>query len=113
MWSKFTAAQSQETLSKLFNYYNSKIHFLYAPKLYTSESGICIAVWIMRKRQPNIDRPFKVPAYKIIVILGVIINIGLIITLDKLALMLSGCWLVLGIIVYFAYSKRNSKLNNP
>lgn len=73
---------------------------------------VCIAVWIMRKRQPNIDRPFKVPAYKIIVILGVIINIGLIITLDKLALMLSGCWLVLGIIVYFAYSKRNSKLNN-
>ncbi|MEG1376604.1 MAG: amino acid permease, partial [Myroides sp.] len=74
---------------------------------------VCIAVWIMRKRQPNIDRPFKVPAYKLIVILGVIINIGLIITLDKLALMLSGFWLVLGIIVYFAYSKRNSKLNNP
>ncbi|RRA95114.1 APC family permease [Paenimyroides viscosum] len=74
---------------------------------------VCIAVWIMRKRQPNIERPFKVPAYKLIVILGVLTNIGLIITLDKLALLLSGCWLVLGIIVYFAYSKRNSKLNNP
>ena len=73
---------------------------------------VCIAVWIMRKRQPNIERPFKVPAYKLIVILGVIINIGLIITLDKLALLLSGFWLVLGIIVYFAYSKKNSKLNN-
>ncbi|MEG1238937.1 MAG: amino acid permease C-terminal domain-containing protein, partial [Flavobacterium sp.] len=73
---------------------------------------VCIAVWIMRKRQPNIERPFKVPAYKLIVIFGVIINIGLIITLDKLALLLSGFWLVLGIIVYFAYSKRNSKLNN-
>ena len=74
---------------------------------------VCIAVWIMRKRQPTIERPFKVPAYKLIVILGVIINIGLILTLDKLALLLSGFWLVLGIIVYFAYSKKNSKLNNP
>jgi len=73
---------------------------------------VCIAVWIMRKRQPNIERPFKVPAYKLIVILGVLTNIGLIITLDKLALLLSGFWLVLGLIVYFAYSKRNSKLNN-
>lgn len=73
---------------------------------------VCIAVWIMRKRQPNLERPFKVPAYKLIVILGVVINIGLIITLDKLALVLSGFWLVLGLIVYFAYSKKNSKLNN-
>ncbi len=74
---------------------------------------VCIAVWIMRKKQPNLERPFKVPAYKLIVILGVLTNIGLIITLDKLALLLSGFWLVLGLIVYFAYSKRNSKLNNP
>ena len=66
----------------------------------------------MRKKQPNLERPFKVPAYKLIVILGVLTNIGLIITLDKLALLLSGFWLVLGLIVYFAYSKRNSKLNN-
>jgi len=73
---------------------------------------VCIAVWIMRKKQPNLDRPFKVPAYKLIVILGVLTNIGLIITLDKLALLLSGFWLVLGLIVYFAYSKKHSKLNN-
>jgi len=74
---------------------------------------VCIAVWIMRKKQPNIERPFRVPAYKLIVILGVTINIGLIITLDKLALILSGVWLFLGILVYFGYSKKHSKLNNP
>lgn len=73
---------------------------------------VCIAVWIMRKKQPNIDRPFRVPAYKLIVILGVVINIGLIITLDKLALILSGIWIFLGLIIYFLYSKNHSKLNN-
>ncbi len=73
---------------------------------------VCIAVWIMRKKQPDIDRPFKVPAYKIIVILGVTINVCLIATLDKLALLLSGVWVVFGIIVYFIYGKKHSKLNN-
>ena len=74
---------------------------------------VCIAVWIMRKKQPNIERPFRVPAYKLIVILGVVINIGLIVTLDKLALILSAIWILLGIIIYFLYSRKHSKLNNP
>lgn len=72
---------------------------------------VCIAVWIMRKNQPNIERPFKVPAYKVVVTLGVLINIGLIATLDKLALKLSAIWIVLGLIIYFLYSKKHSKLN--
>jgi basic amino acid/polyamine antiporter, APA family len=73
---------------------------------------VCIAVWIMRKNQPNIERPFKVPAYRIIVILGVIINVSLIATLDKLALLLSGGWIIIGIIVYYFYGRKNSRLNN-
>ena len=72
---------------------------------------VCIAVWIMRKNQPNVERPFKVPAYKVVVSLGVLINIGLIATLDKLALKLSAVWIVLGLIIYFLYSKKHSKLN--
>ena len=72
---------------------------------------VCVAVWIMRKNQPNIERPFKVPAYKVVVSLGVLINIGLIATLDQLALKLSAVWIVLGLIIYFLYSKKHSKLN--
>lgn len=74
---------------------------------------VCIAVWVMRKREPNIDRPFKVPAYKIVVALGVFINIYLIFNLSAHALELSAGWLVLGVFVYIFYGRRNSKLNNP
>jgi APA family basic amino acid/polyamine antiporter len=74
---------------------------------------VCIAVWVMRKKEPNLIRPFKVPAYKIVVALGVFINIYLIFNLSAHALELSAVWLFLGGLVYFLYGKSNSKLNNP
>lgn len=74
---------------------------------------VCIAVWVMRKKEPNLERTFKVPAYKVIVALGVFINIYLIINLSAHALELSAGWLVLGIIVYAFYGRKNSHLNNP
>ncbi len=74
---------------------------------------VCIAVWVMRKKEPTLIRPFKVPAYKLVVALGVIINLYLIYNLSDHAKELSGAWLLLGGVVYFAYGKRNSKLNNP
>lgn len=74
---------------------------------------VCIAVWVMRKKEPNLNRPFKVPAYRLVVALGVIINIYLIFNLSAHALELSAGWLLLGIFVYIFYGKNNSKLNNP
>ncbi|MBP2616212.1 amino acid permease [Chryseobacterium jejuense] len=74
---------------------------------------VCIAVWVMRKKEPELIRPFKVPAYKLIVTLGVVINIYLIFNLSAHALELSAVWLFLGGLVYFLYGKSNSKLNNP
>ncbi len=65
------------------------------------------------KKEPNLIRPFRVPAYKIVVGLGVIINLYLIYNLSDHAKELSAGWLLLGGIVYFLYGKRNSKLNNP
>lgn len=74
---------------------------------------VCLAVWIMRKNQPNLERPFKVPFYKLVVILGVSINLYLISNLSAHALKLSAGWLFLGFLVYYFYGKRNSFLNNP
>lgn len=74
---------------------------------------VCIAVWVMRKKQPDVVRTFRVPAYKVVVTLGVLINVYLIINLSKHALELAGGWLVLGISVYLFYGRRHSHLNNP
>ena len=57
------------------------------------------------KKEPNLNRPFKVPAYKLVVALGVIINIYLIFNLSAHALELSAGWLVLGILSIYSMVK--------
>jgi APA family basic amino acid/polyamine antiporter len=58
------------------------------------------------------ERPFKAPVYPIVCSLGAIICTAMILGLDKQTLLAAFGWMVLGLIVYFAYSKNNSKLNN-
>jgi len=71
---------------------------------------VCIAVWILRVKQPHIERTFKVPALPVIATLGIIINVYLMINLSIDAQLLSLSWLVVGFLVYYAYGKRNSKI---
>lgn len=73
---------------------------------------VCIAVWLLRIREPNLQRNFRVPALPVIAVLGICINIFLMYNLDHRAQYLSFAWLGLGLIIYFVYSKNNSKLNN-
>ena len=73
---------------------------------------VCIAVWILRVKQPNLTRTFKVPALPVIAICGILINTYLMINLSLDAQLLSLGWLAIGIIVYFGYSKTRSILNN-
>ncbi|MBX3164835.1 MAG: amino acid permease [Bacteroidetes bacterium] len=74
---------------------------------------VCIAVWILRKKEPNLQRTFRVPALPVIAVCGIAINTYLMINLSKDAQLLSMGWLAIGVLIYFAYSKRNSKLNKP
>jgi APA family basic amino acid/polyamine antiporter len=74
---------------------------------------VCIAVWILRKKQPDLKRTFKVPALPVIAVSGILINTYLMINLSLDAQMLSLAWLAIGVLVYFIYGKRKSNLNNP
>ena len=73
---------------------------------------VCIAVWILRKREPDLPRNFKVPALPVIASLGIVINIYLMLNLSVGAQLLSLSWLGIGVLIYFLYSRRNSKLHN-
>jgi APA family basic amino acid/polyamine antiporter len=72
---------------------------------------VCIAVWILRKKQPDLPRNFKVPALPVIATLGIAINLYLIWNLSHEAKYLSMGWLAIGVVIYFTYSLRNSKLH--
>ncbi len=74
---------------------------------------VSAGVWILRKREPNIERPFKAPLVPIVSTLGVIICLGMIVALDAQTLKVAFGWMAVGLVVYFVYSRHHSKLRNP
>lgn len=69
---------------------------------------VCIGIFILRKTDPDIVRPFKTPAYKVVCILGAIICLCMIASegWENWARLIG--WLVIGFIVYFGYGIKNS-----
>ena len=71
---------------------------------------VCIAVVIMRKKEPSLPRPFKTPWVPLVPWLGVLVNVGLMAALgaDTWAAFL--IWMTLGLAIYFSYSRRTSRV---
>lgn len=74
---------------------------------------VSAGVWILRKKQPGIERPFKTPLVPIVPILGILICGGMIIALDAQTLKVAFAWMIIGLFVYFGYSRKRSKLRTP
>ena len=74
---------------------------------------VCAGVWIMRVKSPDLPRQFKTPLVPLVPILGIVVCAAMIFGLGWPNWLRLGIWMVLGIIIYFAYSIKNSKLNNP
>lgn len=73
---------------------------------------VCVAVMILRKKKPELERPYRTPAVYLVGTLGVAFNIFLMCFVRKETWIAFMVWGGIGIIVYFLYSKRNSNLNN-
>jgi APA family basic amino acid/polyamine antiporter len=71
---------------------------------------VCIGVWIMRRRRPDIPRGFVVPALPLVSILGVLVCGAMIYGLGWTNWLRLAVWLVIGLVLYFGYAKRHSKL---
>ncbi len=71
---------------------------------------VCIAVVIMRKKEPSLPRPFKTPWVPLVPWLGVLVNVGLMAALgaDTWAAFL--IWMTLGLAIYFSYSRHTSRV---
>jgi basic amino acid/polyamine antiporter, APA family len=71
---------------------------------------VCIGVWIMRVRRPDLQRGFRVPALPVVAILGVIVCGAMIYGLGWTNWMRLIVWLLIGLLFYFGYSRRHSKV---
>jgi len=71
---------------------------------------VCIGVIILRKADPSRPRPFKTPLVPIVPILGVVVCAAMIIGLDSKTQITALVWMLIGLFIYFGYSKNHSKL---
>ena len=72
---------------------------------------VSVGVWIMRKSNPNVPRPFRTPLVPLVPILAVVICSAMIVGLDHVTQITAFVWMLIGFLVYFLYSRRHSKLN--
>ena len=73
---------------------------------------VCIGVIILRKTNPDMPRQFRTPWVPLVPILGVIFCTAMILGLGWVNWLRLLVWLVIGIFIYFGYSRKNSKLQN-
>ena len=71
---------------------------------------VCGGVWIMRRTQPGVPRPFKTPLVPLVPILGMVWNFAMMYSLGPDNWTRLVVWLVMGQIIFFAYGRYHSKL---
>ncbi len=71
---------------------------------------VCLGVMILRRKEPNRPRPFRVPMNPIFPILGVIFCFVLMMSLPLETWIRFFVWLAIGLLIYFFYGVWNSKL---
>ena len=71
---------------------------------------VCAGVIILRRRDPGLHRPFKTPLVPLVPILGIIVCAAMIISLWGRTLFWAFIWMIIGLIIYFSFSKNSSKL---
>src|SRR5476651_755386 len=71
---------------------------------------VCVAVMILRYKDPNLVRPFRTPLVPLVPILGIIICAAMIVSLDRSTQLAAFAWMIVGLIIYFSYSQKNSKI---
>jgi APA family basic amino acid/polyamine antiporter len=96
-----TALVSLDTLAELVN-----IGTLFAFVL------VSIGVLVLRRRQPELKRAFRTPLVPLVPILSVLASFYLMLNLPGATWVRFFVWMAVGLVVYFAYGARKSRLGN-
>jgi len=74
---------------------------------------VCVAVIVLRKTNPELKREFRTPWVPFIPILGILACLLMMVGLGWTNWLRLFAWMAIGVLIYFVYSKKNSKLNHP
>lgn len=73
-------------------------------------SIVCAGVLVMRKKMPDAPRVFKTPLVPFVPIAGIVVCFYLMYSLPPESWGRLAIWMLLGVIIYFIYGKKHSKL---
>ena len=71
---------------------------------------VCLGVLVLRITQPNLYRPFRAPAIWLVAPAGVGTSVLLMLVLPLDTWIRLAVWLVIGLLIYFSYGARRSRL---
>jgi basic amino acid/polyamine antiporter, APA family len=74
---------------------------------------VCISVIVLRRTNPSQPRPFRTPWVPVVPVLGVLFNGYMMVKLGWVNWARLIVWLVIGLVVYFTYSRYHSRVSNP
>ncbi|HEY8022497.1 MAG TPA: amino acid permease C-terminal domain-containing protein, partial [Thermoanaerobaculia bacterium] len=73
---------------------------------------VCAAVLIMRRTHPDAKRPFRAPLVPLTPVLGILLCLLLMFSLDLGNWIRLAVWLLIGFVIYFAYSRHHSVMSH-
>jgi APA family basic amino acid/polyamine antiporter len=71
---------------------------------------VCAGVWIMRRRRPDMKRPFRTPWVPFVPIMGIVVSGLMMLSLPFDTWLRLIIWLVIGMFVYFFYGRHHSRV---
>ncbi len=73
---------------------------------------VCGAVLVMRRTNPDAERPFRAPFVPVVPILGILTCLLLMFSLPYENWVRLIIWLIIGLVIYFAYGRRHSVMSH-
>ena len=71
---------------------------------------VCIGIIVLRKKRPDLPRPFRTPLVPFIPILGAVVCLSQMISLPFDTWMRLLIWMAVGLVIYFIYGVKHSKI---
>lgn len=73
---------------------------------------VCIGVWVMRRKMPELPRAFKTPMVPLVPILGIVTCLFMMVFLPMDTWIRLLVWMLIGMDIYLAYGAKHSHLGN-